>query len=317
MARLFHRYPAALRRTSRSPTAAPSAWTICAINIPTRRRRRTGAGPAGTAGPRGCLALPRAGPPPKIVHRVEKELTLIREVDYAPYFLTVHDIVLRPVEGHPVSGRGSAANSVVCYLLGITEVPPESITLIFERFISKERGEPPDIDVDFEHERREEVIQWIYDRYGRDRAGLTATVIHFRSRAAIREVGKVMGLSQDVIARLSGRSGAGPPPPPARTGCAMRASTRDRRVRWRCADRRDHRLSPPPVAACRRLRHHPRPAGRAVPDRECRDGGPHRHRMGQGRHRRAGLLKVDILALGMLTAIRKAFRLIADHRGSS
>ena len=112
---------------------------------------------------------------------------------------------------------------MICYLLGITEVPPESITLIFERFISKERGEPPDIDVDFEHQRREEVIQWIYARYGRERAGLTATVIHFRSRAAIREVGKVMGLSQDVIARLSGQIWGWSSPPPARTGCAMRA----------------------------------------------------------------------------------------------
>ena len=118
----------------------------------------------------------------------------------------MHDIVaFARSRGILCQGRGSAANSVVCYLLGVTEVPPESITLIFERFISKERGEPPDIDVDFEHERREEVIQWIYDRYGRDRAGLTATVIHFRTRAAIREVGKVMGLSADVIGRLSGQ----------------------------------------------------------------------------------------------------------------
>ena len=116
---------------------------------------------------------------------------------------------------------------MVCYLLGVTEVPPESITLIFERFISKERGEPPDIDVDFEHERREEVIQWIYERYGRDRAGLTATVIHFRSRAAIREVGKVMGLSQDVVAALVGPDlGLVLRRARTRTGCAAPASTR-------------------------------------------------------------------------------------------
>ena len=110
----------------------------------------------------------------------------------------MHDIVqFARSKGILCQGRGSAANSVACYLLGITEVPPESITLIFERFISKERGEPPDIDVDFEHERREEVIQWIYERYGRHRAGLTAVVIHFRSRAAIREVGKVIYSSAD------------------------------------------------------------------------------------------------------------------------
>jgi error-prone DNA polymerase len=115
-------------------------------------------------------------------------------------------VAIRPRRGILCQGRGSAANSVICYALGITEVPPDMITLVFERFMSEARGEPPDIDVDFEHERREEVIQWIYDRYGRHRAGLTATVIHFRTRAAIREVGKVMGLSEDVIARLAGQT---------------------------------------------------------------------------------------------------------------
>ena len=101
-------------------------------------------------------------------------------------------------------GRGSAANSVVCYCLGITAVDPEQIDVLFERFISAARGEPPDIDVDFEHERREEVIQYIYERYGRDHAGLAATLISYRSRSAIREVGKVMGLSGDVVAALAG-----------------------------------------------------------------------------------------------------------------
>jgi error-prone DNA polymerase len=146
------------------------------------------------------------GPPPKIVSPRREGTAPDRRGRLCALFPDrLRHRGLRPVKGILCQGRGSAANSVVCYLLGITEVPPESITLIFERFISKERGEPPDIDVDFEHERREEVIQWIYDRYSRDRAGLTAVVIHFRSRAAIREVGKVMGLSQDVIARLSGQ----------------------------------------------------------------------------------------------------------------
>ena len=157
----------------------------------------------------------------------------------------MHDIVaFARSRGILCQGRGSAANSVVCYLLGVTEVPPESITLIFERFISKERGEPPDIDVDFEHERREEVIQWIYDRYGRDRAGLTATVIHFRTRAAIREVGKVMGLSADVIGRLSGQLwgwSAAPPRcrPPAR---GWAGPGRPPHGAGACTDCRDHRF---------------------------------------------------------------------------
>ena len=137
---------------------------------------------------------------------LDKELRLVDELGYAAYFLTVHDIVAEARRrGILCQGRGSAANSIICYLLGITDVSPDMIGMVFERFISRHRGEPPDIDVDFEHERREEIIQWIYEKYGRHRAGLCATVIHFRSRAAIREVGKVMGLSQDVTAGLSGQ----------------------------------------------------------------------------------------------------------------
>jgi error-prone DNA polymerase len=174
MARLFHRYPAALRRTLDIATRCSFSLDELRYQYPDEAQNGE---PAQSRLERltreGLLWRYPQGAPPKITARVDKELTLIREVDYAPYFLTVHDIVqFARSRGILCQGRGSAANSVVCYLLGITEVPPESITLIFERFISKERGEPPDIDVDFEHERREEVIQWIYDRYGRDRAGL-------------------------------------------------------------------------------------------------------------------------------------------------
>src|SRR4029077_2353881 len=117
----------------------------------------------------------------------------------------VHDIVrFARSRGILCQGRGSAANSAVCYCLGITEVDPGRMTVLFERFISKERGEPPDIDVDFEHERREEVIQYLYAKYGRERAGLAATVISYRARSAIRDVGKAMGLSLDLVGRLSG-----------------------------------------------------------------------------------------------------------------
>ena len=133
-----------------------------------------------------------------------KELALIAKLDFARYFLTVNDVVaFARREGILCQGRGSAANSAVCYCLGITEVDPSVIKLLFARFISEKRGEPPDIDVDFEHERREEVIQYIYERYGRHRAAICATVIHYRSRRAIREVGKVLGLTPDVTAALA------------------------------------------------------------------------------------------------------------------
>jgi len=146
------------------------------------------------------------GIPAKMAATVERELALVAKLGFAPYFLTVFEIVQFARDRRILcQGRGSAANSVVCYALGITEADPTLISGVFERFISEARGEPPDIDVDFEHERREEVIQHIYERYGRERAGLCATVIHFRSRAAIREVGKVMGLSADVVSAIAGQ----------------------------------------------------------------------------------------------------------------
>jgi error-prone DNA polymerase len=143
-------------------------------------------------------------PPDKVAEQLRKELQLIEELDYAPYFLTVHSIVhfARSV-GILCQSRGSAANSAVCFVLGITAIDPVETGLLFERFVSAERREPPDIDVDFEHERREEVIQWIYKRYGHDRAALCATVICYRRRGAVRDVGRVMGLPDDVLGVLS------------------------------------------------------------------------------------------------------------------
>jgi error-prone DNA polymerase len=144
------------------------------------------------------------GVPEKVRGLIVRELGLIETLGYAPYFLTVHDIV-RFASGRGIlcQGRGSAANSAVCYCLGITAVDPARIELLFERFVSAERREPPDIDVDFEHERREEVIQYIYAKYGRDRAGLAATVIHYRPRSAMRDVAKAMGLPLDLADRLA------------------------------------------------------------------------------------------------------------------
>ncbi|HEY0275501.1 MAG TPA: error-prone DNA polymerase, partial [Paenirhodobacter sp.] len=319
MARLFHRHPAALRRTVEIADR-------CAFRLNDLRYQYPDEAQDGEPAQDRLERLARvglhwrypSGPPPKIVHRVEKELTLIREVEYAPYFLTVHDIVqFARSKGILCQGRGSAANSVVCYLLGITEVPPESITLIFERFISKERDEPPDIDVDFEHERREEVIQWIYDRYGRERAGLTATVIHFRSRAAIREVGKVMGLSQDVIARLSGQiwgwSSAAPGEDRLRDAGL---SIEDRRVQLAV------QLISEIIGFPRHLSQHV--GGFVITRGRLDELCPIENAAMDDRTiiewdkddiDALGLLKVDILALGMLTAIRKAFTLLADHRG--
>lgn len=142
--------------------------------------------------------------PDRIQKLIDKELALIAELGYAHYFLTVHDIVAWARRQNILcQGRGSAANSAICYYLGITAVDPEQSSLLFERFLSKERKEPPDIDVDFEHERREEVIQYIYKRYGRHRAAIAATVITYRPRSAVREVGKVMGLSEDVTSALA------------------------------------------------------------------------------------------------------------------
>ncbi len=142
--------------------------------------------------------------PPAVIRQLEHELALIGDLDYARYFLTVHDLVVFARErGILCQGRGAAANSAVCYCLGVTAVDPARMSVLFERFISKERNEPPDIDIDFEHERREEVIQYIYAKYGRERAALTAEVISYRRRSAIRDVGKALGLSLDVVDRLA------------------------------------------------------------------------------------------------------------------
>ncbi|HEX5763941.1 MAG TPA: PHP domain-containing protein, partial [Woeseiaceae bacterium] len=144
------------------------------------------------------------GAPPKVVKLVEHELELIGSLEYEPYFLTVHDIVAYArSQGILCQGRGSAANSAVCFCLGITEVDPARMAMLVERFISKERNEPPDIDVDFEHERREEVIQYIYRKYGRERAALSATVITYQPRSALRDVGKALGLSGLQVDRLA------------------------------------------------------------------------------------------------------------------
>jgi error-prone DNA polymerase len=259
--------------------------------------------------------------PGKVKALLDEELALIRERGYARYFLTVHDLV-RFAGGRGIlnQGRGSAANSAVCYVLGITSVDPEQIDLLFSRFVSTERKEPPDIDVDFEHERREEVIQYVYGRYGRARAGIVATVIHYRPRSAVREVGKALGLSEDVTARLAGTVwGSWGSGLDGRKAAEAGLDAGNPTVR-RLID-----LSARLVGFPRHLSQH---VGGFVLTRDRLD-----ETVPIGNAAMAdrtfiewdkddidalGLMKVDVLALGMLTCIHKAFDLlraagVADH----
>ena len=224
------------------------------------------------------------GIPADVAKRLQEELALIAKLDYARYFLTVHDVVAfarRQQKEILCQGRGSAANSAVCYCLGITSVDPDKSNLLFARFISENRGEPPDIDVDFEHERREEVIQYIYKRYGRDRAAICSTVVHYRSRRAIREVGKALGLTEDVTAALAKTVwgyGDGLPNEHIRQAGLDPAKPGDPAGRRTC--RRVDRLPAPPLAARRRLRAHSGAARQDRAHRQCRHGRAHLHRMG-------------------------------------
>jgi len=247
-----------------------------------------------------------------------KELALIAKLDYAPYFLTVRDIVgFANARKILCQGRGSAANSAVCFALGITNVDPTAIDLLFERFISQERKEPPDIDVDFEHERREDVIQDVYKRYGHDRAALTATVISYRPRSAIREVGKAFGLTEDVTAALAGSVwGSGGP------------DLAENEVRQGDFDPGNETIARAVKFANELIgfpRHLSQHVGGFVLTRDRLDTivpiGPaameDRYFIEWDKDDidRLGIMKVDVLALGMLTCVRKAFELIAEHEG--
>jgi error-prone DNA polymerase len=206
MLRLFHLYPEAVEETFAFTQSCGFSLEELKPSYPLETRE-------GFATPQDALiAYAEEGArrrypdsiPQKIRKALDYELNLVESFKYAPYFLTVHDIVrFAKKKDILCQGRGSAANSTLCYCLGITEVDPMMTDLLFERFISADRNEPPDIDIDFEHERREEVLQYVYEKYGRERAALTATTICYRGRSAIREVGKVFGLSEDVTASLA------------------------------------------------------------------------------------------------------------------
>ncbi|TPP05868.1 error-prone DNA polymerase [Rhizobium glycinendophyticum] len=256
------------------------------------------------------------GLPPKTLQIIRHELELIEKMKYAPYFLTVFSIVrFARSQGILCQGRGSAANSAVCYILGVTSIDPETNDLLFERFVSQERDEPPDIDVDFEHERREEVIQWIYRTYGKDKAALCATVTRYRAKGAIRDVGKALGLPEDLIKALS--SGM----------WSWSEDVSDRNVRELNLNPDDRRLvltlqlAQQLMGAPRHLGQHP--GGFVLTHDRLDDLVPIEPASMADRQiiewdkddvEALKFMKVDVLALGMLTCMSKAFDLIRAHK---
>ena len=322
MARLFADYPDAITQTQRLLARCHFSLDEMQHDYPYETR-----GEYETPQAR-LVALTEAGVKrrfpdgikPEIREILDRELKVIGELGYAPFFLTVHDIVAfarsRP---QPIlcQGRGSAANSMICYCLGITEVSPDVVNPLFERFISKDRHEPPDIDVDFEHERREEVIQHIYETYGRDHAGMTATVTCYRGRSAVREVGKAFGLSEDTVSALAstlwGWSMDGVSAKEARR---VGLDPSDPRLRMTLA--LTHELQGFP-------RHLSQHVGGFVITRTRLDKVvPIENAAMEDRTviewdkddlEALGLLKVDVLGLGMLSCLRRSFDLLRAHYG--
>jgi len=262
----------------------------------------------------GCRVRFPDGVPAPVQQQIDHELTLIDELNYAPFFLTIQDIVRFAREQNILcQGRGSAANSIVCYCLQITEVDPREVSLLFERFVSKERDEPPDIDVDFEHERREEVIQYIYRKYGRARAGLAATVIRYRAKSAIRDVGKGLGFDESYLSWL-----------------ISKLDRRDHEHHWLEQLRELGGGQPDPlyrrfVELVEQILGFPRhlsqhvggfviaagPLSQLVPVENAAMQGRTIIQWDKDDLEALGLLKVDVLALGMLTAIRKTLALLS------
>ncbi|WP_439596222.1 error-prone DNA polymerase [Falsiroseomonas sp.] len=318
MARLFERHPQALANTLRV-LEATAGFSLDQLRYeypeevlePGRTAQQTLEARVAEA----LAALP-FGASANLRDRVAHELELIGRLGYAPYFLTVHEIVaFARGRGILCQGRGSAANSSVCYVLGITAVDPDKHDLLFERFVSASRGEPPDIDIDFEHERREDVIQHLYHRYGRHRAAICATIIRYRARSAIREVGRAMGLTEDVTARLAKASWG----PGREIGLAQLAESEG-------LDVSDPRLAMT-LELAEELQDVPRHAAThvggfvitrgpltelavvtnaAMEDRTVLE-------WDKDDIEALGILKVDVLGLGMLSCIRRAFGLMQQH----
>ncbi|MHB8530096.1 MAG: error-prone DNA polymerase, partial [Caulobacteraceae bacterium] len=313
IARLFSRWPAAVRRTGE--IAERIGFDLSQLKYeypdePVPPGKNADEHLADLAW-KGAAARYPAGVPGKVRALLAQELDLIKELKYPNYFLTVHDIVAwARRQGILCQGRGSAANSAVCFCLGITAVDPTrpKHDVLFARFISRERDEPPDIDVDFEHERRELVMQYVYERYGRERAAICATVIHYRPRSAIRDVGKALGLSEDVTAALAntvwGGWGDGIPEDHIRQAGLDPASPQIRRATAMASEL----LSFPRhlsqhvggfVLTRRRLDETVPIGNAAMADRTFIE-------WDKDDIDDLGLMKVDVLALGMLTAIKRA-----------
>lgn len=255
---------------------------------------------------------------PQVRDQIEHELRLIAELEYAPYFLTVDAIVAEARRREILcQGRGSAANSAVCYVLGITSIDPVRSELLFERFVSAERREPPDIDVDFEHERREEVIQWIYETYGRDRSALTAVVTRYRARGAVREVGKALGLSEDMTAGLA-----------SSVWSFSRDGVEEKHAEELNLDVGDKRLALT-LELARQLINTPRhlsqhPGGFVLTRDRLDELVPIEPAAMEDRQviewdkddiDALGFMKVDVLALGMLSCMRRAFEFMDQDKG--
>ncbi|UCD74808.1 MAG: error-prone DNA polymerase [Phycisphaerales bacterium] len=320
MTRLFADYPEALRRSVEIARIA-SQFSLDEL----RYEYPDEICPAGMTPMRHLVELtwkctldryPR-GVPEKVRRQIEHEFSLIEELNYAPYFLTVHDLVKFARSQHILcQGRGAAANSAVCYCLGLTAVDPDRVDILFERFVSRERNEPPDIDIDFEHERREEVIQYIYRKYGRDRAALTAEVISYRGRSAVREVGKALGLSLDAVDRMAknidwwrdgfgdnrriGESGVNPDDPTIRHLIKLVNEI---------------------IGFPRHLSQHVggfvitrSPLCELVPIENAAMEDRTIIEWDKDDIDAMGMLKVDVLGLGMLTCIRKAMALVSERR---
>ncbi|HEY8162094.1 MAG TPA: error-prone DNA polymerase, partial [Methylocystis sp.] len=321
MARLFKEAPQAVEESARFLQTLGFRLTDLAYEYPSELRE-------GFASEQEALeALSREGAkarypqgvPDHVSAMLERELALVAGLKYAAYFLTVHDIMrFARSNGILAQGRGSAANSVICFCLGITEVDPTKHDLLFERFVSAARNEPPDIDVDFEHERREEVIQYIYKRFGRERAGLAAAVTTYRGKSAIREIGKAFGLSNDLVGRLSS----------AAFGRGSERGSRGEDIAKLGLDACEPRFAKA-LALAEEIegfpRHLTQHSGGFVITRERLDEVvPVAPAAMEGRSTiewdkddldALGLLKIDVLALGMLTCLRKGLDLLAQHYG--
>jgi error-prone DNA polymerase len=321
MARLFSRYPEALARTVEIAQRCRFSLRELAYQYPEEAaipgmtpqqalEKLTWEGAAGRY---------PDGVPDKVVATLKHELRLIKTLEYAPYFLTVNSIV-RFARSQEIlcQGRGSAANSAVCFVLGITSIDPERNDLLFERFVSEERREPPDIDVDFEHERREIVMQWVFETYGRDNAALCSTVIRYRAKGALRDVGKALGLPEDLTKMLSSQIWEGSNELDPKQAQDLNLNMGDRRLRLALELARDL------IGAPRHLSQHPggfvlthdrldelvpiEPA--AMADRQVIEWD--KDDIGVLR-----FMKVDCLALGMLSCMKRGFDLLAEHKGIS